>query len=155
MANIDTSFTKAELRLLIKLAYTGYYVCGREDDADSKKDAADSLIDRLLQIALTYRLMDGIEFEAESGKHYLDADHEEQLLEEYGDFVEESFWDELIFRLGRRDLGNLVGEEGCPAWNLRSAYLRKRNKWKSTELSSKRTESRDSRFRSSSFQSSA
>jgi len=118
MANIDTSFTKAELRLLIKLAYTGYYVCDREEHADANKRAADSLIDRLLQIALTYRVMDGVEFEAASGKHFLDADHEERLLEDYEDFIEESFWDELIFRLGRRDLENLVGEKALSRMEL-------------------------------------
>jgi len=110
MTKIEMSFTKAELRLLIKLLYTGYYVCDRDEDSDSEKKAQDLLVDRFLQHALTYRVMDGIEYEAENDRHFFDADHEELLLEDYNDFIEDSFWDELVFRLGRRDLVKAVGE---------------------------------------------
>jgi len=118
MTKIDMSMTRAELRLLIKLAYTGFYVCDREDDTEAEQRAIEQLIDRLLQLALSYKALEGIEFDAESGKHYLDTDHEESLLEDYGEFIEESFWDELIYRLGRRDLANLVGEKALSHMEL-------------------------------------
>ena len=110
MTKIEMSFTKDELQLLIKLLYTGYYVCDKDEDSDSEKKAKELLVDRFLQNALSYRIMDGIEYVAEYDKHFLDADHEELLLDDYNDFIEDSFWDELIFRLGRRDLVNAVGE---------------------------------------------
>ncbi len=110
MTKIEMSFTKAELQLLIKLLYTGYYVCDRDEDLDSEKKAKELLVDRFLQNALSYRIMDGIEYEAKYDRHFLDADHEDFLLEDYNDFIEDSFWDELIFRLGRRDRVNAVGE---------------------------------------------
>jgi hypothetical protein len=118
MTKIDLSMTKAELQLLIKLAYTGFYVCDREDYTEARKRAIEQLIDRLLQLALSYKALEGIEFDARSGKHYLDADHEESLLEDYGEFIEESFWDELIYRLGRRDLANVVGEKALSNMEL-------------------------------------
>ena len=118
MTKIDMSFTKAELQLLIKLAYTGFFICDREDDTETDKKAIEQLIDRLLQIALSYKALAGVEFDVESGKHYLDADQEESLLEDYGEFIEESFWDELIYRLGRRDLAKLVGEKALSRMEL-------------------------------------
>ena len=111
MTKIEMSFTKDELRLLIRLLYTGLYVCDRDEDSDAAKKAKESLVDRLLQAALAYQGMDGIEYEAKSDKHFLDADHEDALLEDYNDFIEETSWDELIFRLGRRDFINAVGED--------------------------------------------
>jgi hypothetical protein len=110
MTKIEMSFTKGELQLLIKLLYTGYYVCDKDEDSDAEKKAKELLIDRFLQNALSYRVMDGIEYVAKHDKHFLDGDHEELLLEDYNDFIEDSFWDELIFRLGRRDFVNAVGE---------------------------------------------
>ncbi len=110
MTKIEMSFTMDELRLLIKLLYTGYYVCDRDEDSDAEKEANESLIDRFLQTALAYQAMDGIEYVAKHDKHFLDADHEDALLEDYNDFIEETFWEELVFRLGRRDLVDTVGE---------------------------------------------
>ena len=110
MTKIEISFTKDELRLLIRLLYTGYYVCDSDEDSDAEKKAMESLVDRFLQTALAYQAMDGIEYEAKYDRHFLDADHEDALLEDYNDFIEETFWDELVFRLGRRDFVNAVGE---------------------------------------------
>jgi hypothetical protein len=110
VTKIEMSFTKDELRLLIRLLYTGYYVCEREEDSDAEKKAKESIVDRLLQTALAYNAMDGIEYEAKYDKHFLDADHEDALLEDYNNFVEETFWDELVFRLGRRDFMDAVDE---------------------------------------------
>ena len=110
MTKIEMSFTKNELRLLIRLLYTGYYVCDKDEDSDSEKKAKESMVDRFLQTALAYQAMDGIEYEAKYDKHYLDADHEDALLEDYNDFIEETFWDELVFRLGRRDFIDAIGE---------------------------------------------
>src|SRR5271157_3539963 len=110
MMKIEMSFTKDELRLLIRVLYTGYYVCDRDNHSDVEKRAQESLVDRFLQTALAYKAMDGIEYEAKSDTHFLDADHEDALLEDYNDFIEETFWDELVFRLGRRDFMDAVGE---------------------------------------------
>ena len=110
MTKIEMSFTKDELRLLTKLLYAGYYVCDSEEDSEPEKKAKELLVDRFLQVALTYQVMDGIEYESEYDRHFLDADHEDELLEDYNDFIEDSFWDELIFRLVRRDLEREVGE---------------------------------------------
>ena len=111
MTKIEMSFTKDELRLLIRLLYTGYYVCDRDEHSDVEKRAQETLVDHFLQTALAYRVMDGIEYEAKSDRHFLDADHEDALLEDYNDFIEETFWDELVFRLGRRDFVDAVGED--------------------------------------------
>jgi hypothetical protein len=111
MTKIEMSFTKDELRLLIRLLYTGFYVCDRDEHSDVEKRAQERLVDRFLQTALAYKAMDGIEYEAKSDTHFLDADHEDALLEDYNDFIEETFWDELVFRLGRRDLVGAVGED--------------------------------------------
>ena len=37
MTKIEMSFTKDELRLLIGLLYTGYYVCDKDEDTDVEK----------------------------------------------------------------------------------------------------------------------
>ena len=110
MASIEMSFTADELRLLIKLLYIGYYVCDRDEDSDAEKKAKESIVDRFLQTALAHKVMEGIEYQPKYDRHFFDADHEESLLEDYGDFIEETFWEELVFRLGRRDFLDAVGE---------------------------------------------
>jgi hypothetical protein len=119
MTKIDMSFTKGELRLLIKLAYTGYYVCDRDGDSDAEKKTKELLIDRLLQIALSYKVMEGIDYESKYDRHFLDADREDSLLDDYNDFIEETFWDELVYRLGQRDLLNAVGEKELSKMELK------------------------------------
>jgi hypothetical protein len=119
MARIEMSFTKDELQQLMKMLYTGYFICDREDDTETDRNAKNQLIERFLQTAFTYKAMDGIRYNGESGTHDLDADQEEILLEDYQDFIEESFWDELSFRLGRRDFVNAIGEIEIEKMDLR------------------------------------
>ena len=110
MTKIEMSFTRDELQLLIKLLYTGHVVCEKDGDPEAETSRTHSLVDRFLQGALAYKAMDGIEYDEESGRHFFDADHEEAILEDFNHFVEESFWDELIYRLGIRDFVDAVGE---------------------------------------------
>lgn len=110
MTKIDMSFTEDEFRLLIKLLYTGYFVCDKDLGSDPDKDTKELLINRFLQSAHAFKVMDGIEYENKTDSYFIDSDQEEILLEDYNDFIEHTFWDELIFRLGRRDFVHEVGE---------------------------------------------
>jgi hypothetical protein len=107
MTKIDMSFDKDEFQLLVKLLYTGFYVCEKDNDPNEKR--YEMLVDRFLQSARAYRIFDGIEYKPELDRYFFDADQEESILEDYNHFVEDTFWDELIFRLSRRDFVNEVG----------------------------------------------
>jgi hypothetical protein len=111
MAKIEMTFGKDEFRMLVKLLYTGYYVCDRGDQPSAEREARTALVDRFLQSALTYRVLEGIEYSSEHDEHFLDADHEEALLDDYEAFIEDSFWDELVYRLGRRDFEDALGAD--------------------------------------------
>ncbi len=70
-------------------------------------------------VALSYKVMGGIEYETKYDTHFLDADSEDSLLDDYNDFIEEMFWDELVYRMGQRDLLNAVGEKELSSMELK------------------------------------
>ena len=64
-----------------------------------------------LVIAKANKAYRGIEFSQEINEYVLTEKAEDSLVEEFEEFVEESFWEELLFRLGQRDLIKEVGEK--------------------------------------------
>ena len=109
MRDIELKLDKAELKLLLKLVYTGYCVVDNDDCKYSEE--IEKLIDRILQLVETYKANKGIGYNKIENRYFLEADTEDELLEEYNDFIEETFWDELVHRLGQRDVIEEIGEK--------------------------------------------
>ena len=55
--------------------------------------------------------MRGIEYDSEDDSYYLTRKAEKELEEDYDQYEEEEFWDELIYRLGLRDLLQEIREK--------------------------------------------
>ena len=110
MNKIDITFSKKELKKLLKLAYIGYYVVSEYEDELEEKQSED-LIDKILQICLEYKIEDGIEFDSKLNGYFFDGNKEDEILNEYHEFIEDSFWYEIINRMARKDLVEEMGEK--------------------------------------------
>ena len=109
MNKIEINLDKYELNLVIKYLYTGLFMI--DENKKDEQNKIETLLDKLLSIAYNYKIMDGIEYEKETNSYFIDKDKEEDILEDYEEFIEESFWDELSNRLSQRDLINKIGLE--------------------------------------------
>ena len=128
MSKIDISFSKNELKKLLKLAYIGSYVVSEyEDDLEEKQ--SEILIERILQICLEYKIEEGIEFDSKLNGYFFDGDKEDEILSEYHEFIEDSFWYEIINRMARKDLVEDVGEKVFEKMDIEE-ILKKEEKYK-------------------------
>ena len=109
MGEINIVFSKEELGLLLKLLYSGSFVVEAENDEKDKN--INSLIQKVLLSAKINKAYRGIEFNQETNEYELSKDADEALNEEFDEFVEETFWEELLFRLGQRDIIKEIGEK--------------------------------------------
>mgnify|MGYP001449060510 CR=1 FL=1 len=109
MEEISITFTKEELKLLLRLVYNGLNIV--ESENVDEQDIELSLMDKILAQVKKNKIMKGIEYDSEDNSYYLTRKGEEELEEEYDQYFEEEFWDELIYRLGLRDLIQEIGEK--------------------------------------------
>ena len=109
MSEINITVTKEEISLLLKLVYSGSFVLDHEEDDTEKK--INDLIQKVLLAAKVNKAYRGIEFDQERNEYVLTEKAEEALGEEFEEFIEESFWEEILYRLGQRDLIKEIGEK--------------------------------------------
>ena len=109
MSVINIEFNKEELGLLLKLLYSGSFVV--EADYEEKDKNINSLIQKVLLSAKINKAYRGIEFNQETNEYELSEKADEALNVEFDEFVEETFWEELLFRLGQRDIIKEIGEK--------------------------------------------
>jgi len=109
MSEINIVFSKEELGLLLKLLYSGSFVVEASDDEIDKN--INSLIQKVLLSAKINKAYRGIEFNQENNEYELSEEADEKLNVEFDEFIEETFWEELLFRLGQRDIIKEIGEK--------------------------------------------
>ena len=109
MGESSITFEKEEIGMLLKLLYSGSYIV--EAESEKKDKLIDNLIQKVLLAAKINKAYRGIEFNQETNEYELSEEAKEKLHEEFDDFVEETFWDELLYRLGQRDLVKEIGEK--------------------------------------------
>jgi len=109
MSEINIVFSKEELGLLLKLLYSGSFVVEADDEEKDKN--INSLIQKVLLSAKINKAYRGIEFNQETNEYELSEKADETLNEEFDEFVEETFWEGLLFRLGQRDIIKEIGEK--------------------------------------------
>ena len=108
MEEIGITFTKEELKLLLRLVYNGLNIV--ESESVDEQDIELSLMDKILAQVKKNKIMRGIEYDSEDHSYYLTRKAEEELEEEYDQYFDEEFWEELIYRLALRDLIQEIGE---------------------------------------------
>jgi hypothetical protein len=107
--DFSITFTKEEVGTLLKLLYSGSLIFVPKDDEEDK--ALDSLIQKVLLSTKMAKAFRGIEFNQSTNEYELTEAAEKKFGDDFDDFVEETFWQELLFRLGQRDIIKEIGEK--------------------------------------------
>jgi hypothetical protein len=108
-AAMNISLTKEQLASLVKLVYLGNRMANdwRTEDVIEEYDEVESLV---LEAAQKHGLGDYVEFDEETGKAVPSAGLEEKMAETVDFYNDNSFWDQLIYRMADRDYVRKFGE---------------------------------------------
>ena len=106
---ISITFTKEEVGLFLKLLYSGTFIVVPKDEKEDK--TIDSIVQKVLLSTKMAKAFRGIEFNQSTNEYELTDTAEKAFGDDFDDFVEETFWQELLFRLGQRDIINEIGEK--------------------------------------------
>ena len=109
MSECNITFEKEGIGMLLKLLYSGSYIIEAEDEEKDK--LINGLIQKVLLAAKQNKAYRGIEYNQEINEYELTEEAEERLHDNFDEFVEETFWEELLFRLGQRDIVKEIGEK--------------------------------------------
>lgn len=105
---MNIEFSTTQYKTLVKALFLASWV------ADSHKtEEPGGEFERLEQYILSqgkFFDLKNVELDAQDGKYYHDRDFEEKTLKLLDEFVEETFWVELIDRLAERDFFDALGE---------------------------------------------
>ncbi|HPW18855.1 MAG TPA: hypothetical protein PLP83_10825 [Candidatus Aminicenantes bacterium] len=106
--------TKQQLAVLVKLAYLGNRMANdwRTDDVIEEYDEVESLV---LEAALKHGLGDYVDFDEETKKAIPSGELEEKMAEAVDFYADNSFWDQLIYRMADRDYARKFGQEALDA----------------------------------------
>ena len=104
---ISITFTKEEVGLFLKLLYSGTFIIVPKDEKEDK--TIDSIVQKVLLSTKMAKAFRGIEFNQSTNEYELTDTAEKAFGDDFDDFVEETFWQELLFRLGQRDIINEIG----------------------------------------------
>jgi hypothetical protein len=122
-APINIVLTRDKFYALLKVVYLGEYLANgfRTDDRIQEYLAIEQ---DLLVLAERSGLQDIVEYDAELKKFFPKCEFDEMMLAFVDDFEEESFWEELAYRLAVRDMIREFGEKGLKKMS-RMRYAKK------------------------------
>ena len=107
---MNIQLTKEQLETLVKLVYLGNRMANdwRTEDVLEEYDEVESLV---LTAAQKHGLGDLVEFEEDSGKALPSGELEEKMAEITDLYNDNTFWDQLIYRMADRDYVRKHGED--------------------------------------------
>ncbi|MCC7202117.1 MAG: hypothetical protein IT393_05550 [Nitrospirae bacterium] len=108
---MEIRFTKEQYEDLVKLVYLGTWMVNafRTDDRVKKFDELEQYI---LSYFKEFGLKQSIIYDNDLKEYFVAKELEEGELDQYiDDYNNDNFWDELIYRLARRDLIREYGED--------------------------------------------
>ena len=100
--------SKTQYKTLVKALFLANWVVNA-----NKEEWPDDEFEKLEQYVLSqgkFFDLKNVEFDEKDGKYYHDMEFEQKTLKFLDEFVEETFWAELIDRLAGRDFYNAMGE---------------------------------------------
>ncbi len=109
MANIEISMSKKNLRLLVQHVFAGNWVLTSTKTERNTEMA--EFYDMILGMAKNYNIIDGIEYDEESGSYDFSGEKEEELMKPIEEYDDDTFWEELIDKLASRDAEQKCGLE--------------------------------------------
>ena len=101
-------FSKTQYKTLVKALFLASWVVNSH-----KTEKPDDEFERLEQYILSqgkFFDLKNVEFDEKHGKYYHEMDFEQKTLKHLDEFVNETFWVELIDRLAERDFFNALGK---------------------------------------------
>lgn len=101
-------FSKTQYKTLVKALFLASWVVNPHET-----EKLDDEFERLEQYILSqgkFFDLKNVEFDEKHGKYYHEMDFEQKTLKLLDEFVDETFWVELIDRLAERDFFNALGE---------------------------------------------
>lgn len=101
--------SKTQYKTLVKALFLANWVVNAH-----KEEWPDDEFERLEQYVLSqgkFFDLKNVELDEEDGKYYHDMEFEQKTLKLLDEFMEETFWVELIDRLAERDFVNTLGEK--------------------------------------------
>ena len=107
MAEIEITLTKKNLRLLIRHVFIGNWILTATKTEENKE--LEDFFDSILSLGKNYNILDGIEYDENTGSYDLTREKEEELLNPINEYEEDNFWDELINKLAIRDAKKKYG----------------------------------------------
>jgi hypothetical protein len=105
---MNIEFSKTQYKTLVKALFLASWVVN-----SCKTEGPDDEFERLEQYILSqgkFFDLKNVELDGKDGKYYHDMEFEQKTLKHLDEFVEETFWVELIDRLAERDFFNAMGE---------------------------------------------
>ncbi|MCX7023689.1 MAG: hypothetical protein NT080_03615 [Spirochaetes bacterium] len=114
MGEINMSMSRKSFRELVKHVVIGNWVLTAfKSEEDSDED--EELMSLVLDCARTNDALDGVEYDNDENRLYLDAETQAEFLEHMEAYDDGTFWDELTEELAKRDLRKKYGEEAITA----------------------------------------
>jgi hypothetical protein len=119
--------SKSQYKTLVKALFLASWVVNSH-----KTEEPDDEFERLEQYILSqgkFFDLKNVEFDDKHGKYYHDREFEEKTLKHLDEFVDESFWDELIDRLANRDFSGRTGRRRsgrCPVTSVSRNFTNSR-----------------------------
>jgi hypothetical protein len=107
---MNLQLTKEQMASLVKLVYLGNRMANdwRSDDIIEEYDEVESLV---LEAAQKSGLGEYVDVDEETRKAVPSGELEEKLAETVEFYNDNSFWDQLIYRMADRDYARKFGEE--------------------------------------------
>ncbi len=108
--SLDIKLTKKQFENLIKLVNLGNWMVNsyREEDSD---DDFNELEEYIFSIAEDNGFEELIEFDPHLDGYYPTTLMEDEIFEIVDEYNNEMFWDELVYRMARRDLIRELGDK--------------------------------------------
>lgn len=105
MIPIKINFTKKQFRALLDLVYAGNWVINATKGTDELSKDHDELQSYIFSFCKDFGFSGFSEYDAEEKKYYETKEFEESGIEEFiREYDNDNFWDELGYRLAKRDV---------------------------------------------------
>jgi hypothetical protein len=118
--------TKQQLESLVKIVYLGSWVVNSwrtEEEAPGDVDEVEQIV---LSAAGKNGLNEYVEIDEEEGRFFPSAEVDEKMAETIDTYNDNTFWDELIYRLADRDYIRKHGEEAFEELSTREGMEKER-----------------------------
>ena len=118
--------TKQQLESLVKIVYLGSWVVSSwrtEEDAPGDLDEVEQIV---LSAAEKNGLDEYVDIDEEEGRIFPSAEVDEKMAETIDTYNDNTFWDELIYRLADRDYIRKYGEEAFEELSTREGMEKER-----------------------------